>query len=514
MSKPIKAVIGLTIITILSKFLGFAREIALTSTYGATSISDVYLITTSIPTVIFGAIGTSLATTFIPLFCELENKEGKEKSLKFANNVFNIVIVLTIVLAVLGFILAKPLVKIFAMDFSGEKLKLAIEFIKIMIFSVVFIGLNSILSSWLQIRGNFMIPGMIGFPNNIILIIFILLSSKRNIYLLALGVLIGLLSQIVLQLPYAIKSGYKYKLYINLKDEYIRKMLLLIVPIFIGSLVSQLNFMIDKSLASTFGDGVIAILNNGSKLVGIINGLFIGAIATVIYPELSNLSNDNNKDGFIDIVAKSINIVTIITMPIMIGAIILSNPIVNIVYKRGAFDENAANMTSIAFLIYSFAMVAYALRDILNKVFYSLKDTKTPMINGAIGVISNIILNIVLSRYLGYKGLALATSISSIICILLLFRSLNKKISYYGQDKILKTFIKSTISASIMGAITYVSYRFLGQVLGYGTIQEVITLFTSIFMGAVVYVILIILFKINEVNMILSILKDKAQRVS
>lgn len=509
MSKPIKAAIGLTLITILSKILGFAREIALSYTYGASSTSDVYLISQSIPTVIFGAIGASLATTFIPIFCEVENEKGKEQSLKFANNIFNIVIILTIVLSIIGYIFVEPIVKIFAMDFTGDKLNLAIEFTKIMIFSVIFIGLNSILTSWLQIKGNFIIPGMVGFPNNIIIITAILLSSNGNVKLLAIGTLVAFASQVLFQLPFAIKNGYKYIPRINLKDEYIKKMMILVIPIFIGSLVSQLNFVIDKSLASTFDDGIIVILNNGSKLTSVISGLFVGAIGAVIYPTLSKLSNDVNKENFTNVVVKSVNSVILITTPIMIGAMVLARPIVKLVFERGAFDATAASMTAVAFSIYAIGMIAFALRDILGKVFYSLKDTTTPMINGSLAVILNIILNIVLSRYIGYAGLALATSISSTICILLLFRSLGKKMGYYGQDKISKTFVKSIIAALVMGVVTYFVYKFLGQVIGLGMIKETITLIVSVSVGALVYGALVILLKIEEVDIILNMIKSK-----
>ena len=358
------------------------------------------------------------------------------------------------------------------------------------------------------------IPGMVGFVNNIVLIIAILLSSKGNVYLLAIGTVIGVGCQVLFQLPFAIKNGYKYKIHINLKDKYIKKMLWLVLPIFISSLASQLNFVIDKSLASSFGDGVIVILNNGSKLVSIINGLFIGAIGAVIYPMLSKLSNEDNKESFLNLVVKSVNSVLIITVPITVGAIILAKPIIKLVFERGAFTSDATSMTAVAFSIYSFAMIAFALNDILGKVFYSLKDTKTPMINGSIAVVLNIVLNIVLSKFMGYKGLAVATSISSILCILLLFRSLGKKMGYYGQDKIGKTLAKSTVSALIMGVITYFVYKFLGQAIGLGIIKEAITLILSVGIGAIVYGILIIFFKVEEVNIILDMIKSKTKKIN
>ena len=169
-------------------------------------------------------------------------------------------------------------------------------------------------------------------------------------------------------------------------------------------------------------------------------------------------------------------------------------------------------MTVIALVMYSVGMIAFGLREILGKVFYSLQDTKTPMMNGAIAVIMNIILNLVLVRYFKLAGLALATSISAIICILLLFNSLKKKIGYFGQDKILNTIIKSIISASVMGVITYLSYNSLSTVLNNGFIYDMLSLFGSIIIGFIIYIILVTLLKVEELNIIKDIIKRKTYK--
>lgn len=513
MSKVAKATIGLMIVTMMSKILGFGRELALTYVYGASASADAYITAVSIPTVLFASVATSLATTFIPLFYEVDNIRGREKSLSFANNVFNIVIIISGLLAIFGFIFAEPLVKVFAMNFVGEKLELAVSFTKIMIFGVIFIGLSNVMTSWLQINGNFTIPGMIGFPFNIFIILGIILSGKGNIEIMAVGTLVGLASQFFLQLPFAIKYGYKYRLYINIKDEYIKKMILLIVPVFIGVGVNQINAVIDRSLASTLGDGVITVLNSANRLNLFVTGLFISTIAAVIYPMLSKLSNENNKEKFAESVARSVNSVVLLTIPISVGAIVLAEPVVRIVFERGAFSSQATHMTAIALACYSIGMIGFGLRDILSKVFYSLKDTKTPMINGALAMIMNIVLNLVFINFLGYAGLAIATSLSAIICIVLLFRSLKKKIGYFGQDKILVVLVKSLTASGVMGIITLVSYEFLNKVLGAGLIKDVIALGGAIGIGGIVYGVLIVLFKIEEINMAIDMIKNRFNRL-
>ena len=514
MSKVAKATLGLMIATIIAKVLGFGRELVLASSYGASMYSDAYLTAMNIPVVIFTTIGTTLGTVFIPMYFEVHNDLGEVEALNFTNNVFNIVISICALLAILGFIFTEPLVKVFAMGFKGETLKISIDFTRITIIGIVFTGLSYVMTAYLQIKNNFTVPGLISVPKNIIIITSIILSVKYNPYIMIWGTLLGISTEFLFQLPFAIQSGYKYQPYINIKDKYIKKMSWLIGPVLIGVAVNQINTMVDRTLASTLEEGSISALNYANRLNGFVMALFITSIAAVIYPMLSKLSSKDNKEKFISTIVQSINSVILLVIPISVGAIVLATPIVKLLFQRGEFDARATSMTAIALIMYSIGMVAFGLRDILGKVFYSLQDTKTPMINGAIAMIMNIVLNIILVKYLQLAGLALATSISAIICIFLLFGSLKKKIGYFGQDKVIKTTIKSMISAVIMGVVTYFAYNIVSNLLGIGFVKEVISLIVSVGIGAITYSILIVVLKVDEINIITSMIKKKLNKVA
>lgn len=509
MSNVAKSTAILMIITIISKVLGFGRELVLTYTYGTSMISDSYITALSIPTVLFAVVGTAITTSYIPLTCEIYKSSGTKDMLNFTNNVSNIVIIIGSILSILGIMFTEEIVKVFAVDFSGEKLQLTIEFTKIMIFGVIFIGLSNIMTGWLNINENFGVPGMIGIPFNICIMLGIIISNKINLKIMAIGSLLAMISQFLIQLPFAIKKGYRYKVYLNLKDKNIKKMLLLIIPVIIGVGVNQLNLIIDRSLASTLGDGMITILNSANRLNGFVIGLFITTIASVIYPTLSKLSNLKDKSDFNRFVVKSVNIVVLMIIPISIGAIVLSEPVVRIVFERGAFNAEDTYNTSIALSCYSIGMIGFGLREVLNKVFYSLKDTKTPMINGAVSMIINIAMNLILIKYLGYVGLALATSLSSIICILLLFKSLKKHLGYFGQDKIIKTAIKSFFASVIMGIITYLTFKLLEKAISFRMIKDIINLIISIAIGGLSYGVIISFLRVEEINDILTLFKNK-----
>lgn len=514
MSKVAKATVGLMIATIIAKVLGFGRELVLASSYGASMYSDAYITAMNIPIVIFAIIGTTLGTVLIPIYFEVNNDLGEKKALNFTNNVFNIVIVICIVLAILCFIFTEPLVTVFAMGFEGETLKVTIDFTRITIIGIVFTDLSYVMTAYLQIKNNFTVPGLISVPKNIIIIASIILSVKYNPYIMIWGTLIGIATEFLFQLPFAIKSGYKYQPYINIKDKYIKKMSWLIGPVLIGVAVNQINTMVDRTLASTLVEGSISALNYANKLNGFVMAMFITSVAAVIYPMLSKLSSEDNKEKFTSSVVQSINSVILLVIPISVGAIVLATPIVKLLFQRGEFDARATSMTAIALIMYSIGMVAFGLRDILGKVFYALQDTKTPMINGAMAMVMNIVLNIILVKYLQLAGLAIATSISAIVCIFLLFNSLKKKIGYFGQDKIIKTTIKSMVSAVIMGVITYFAYDIVSNLLGVGFVKEAMSLVISVGFGAITYGILVIVLKVDEINVITNMVKKKLNKVA
>ena len=507
MSKVATATISLMLATIIAKVLGFGRELVLASSYGASMYSDAYLTAMNIPLVLFTIIGTTLGTVLIPMYFEVNSDLGEKKALNFTNNVFNIVIAICIVLAILGLVFTEPLVKVFAMGFEGQTLKVAIDFTRITIIGIVFTGLSYVMTAYLQIKNNFTVPGLISVPKNIIIIASIILSVKYNPYIMIWGTLIGIATEFIFQLPFAIKSGYKYQPYINIKDKYIKKMSWLIGPVLIGVAVNQINAMVDRTLASTLVEGSISALNYANKLNGFVMAMFITSVAAVIYPMLSKLSSEENKEKFISSVVQSVNSVILLVIPISIGAIVLATPIVKLLFQRGEFDARATSMTAIALIMYSIGMVAFGLRDIIGKVFYALKDTKTPMINGAIAMIMNIALNIILVKYLQLAGLALATSISAIVCIFLLFGSLKKKIGYFGQDKIIKTTIKSIVAAVVMGTVTYFVYNIVSNLLGVGFVKEAMSLVISVGFGAITYGILVIVLKVDEINVITNMVK-------
>lgn len=503
MAGTAKAAVWIMIATMLSKVLGFFREVVLASFYGTGAYADVFLLTLNIPGLIIAIVGSAIATIYVPIYFETKEKEGTEGALKFTNNMINIIALLAIVVAIFGLLFTDEFVKVFAVGFTGEKFRIAVSFTKIMIIGVIFLALSKILGTYLNVNDSFTVPSLIGIPYNIFIISAIAISTKTNVIVMAIGALLGMASQMLFQLPFAIKKGYKYQPYLNVKEDNIKNMIILMLPMIIG--VAMINTAVDKALATTLGDGPLSALNYANKLNDFVMALFVTSIVTVIYPKLARMINADKKEDFVNTIVKSSNCILLLVLPITVGAIVLAEPIVRILFQRGAFDAESTNMTYNALRLYSLGLAAMGVRDVITRVFYSLSDTKTPMINASIALVMNIVMNLILIKPLGYKGLAISTSIASIVTVMLLFRSLKKRTGYFGGDKILKTGFKSLVSSVTMGVCTVFVYKGMYGILGAGMINELLSLVCSVVVSVVVYFILIMILKVDEMSLVFDI---------
>lgn len=503
-----KTAIIIMIITVISKVFGFFRELVLSYFYGASAISDAYLISLTIPAVIFSFVGTGLSTGFIPMFSQIREKHGDSEANKFTSNIINILLLISTVLVVVGLIFTEPIVKLFASGFEGQTLAMAIRFTKLSLVGIYFTGTTYIYSAYLQLNNRFLTPALIGVPYNIIIIIAIAISANQDPLFLIVGSVLATASQLFILIPSIKRSGYSHIFKINFKDEHLKNLMIIALPVIIGVSVNQINTLVDRTIASGIVVGGISALNYASRLNGFVQGLVVTPVATVLYPSISKMAANDNIKGLKAAINEAINSIGILIMPITVGAMLFAEPIVKLLFGRGAFDANAITLTSTALVFYSIGMIGFGLRDILSRAFYSQQDTKTPMINGSIAVIINIVLNIILSRYIGLGGLALATSISAIFSTVLLFVNLRKKIGALGLKKIAITFAKLTFASIAMGVIAWLFYK----ILLIKTIEE-IALIVAIIIGAAAYFGIILTLKIDEVDNMIKLIKTRLKRM-
>ncbi|MDD3840256.1 MAG: murein biosynthesis integral membrane protein MurJ [Clostridia bacterium] len=459
LKKTAGTAVMIMLITFLSKVLGFIRETVIAAYYGSGWHTDAYFAAQTCSLFLVGIIGTGLSTILIPVYTEHMTKKGSDHANRFASNVANIFFVLFTMLTVASIVLAPYILRFFAPGFNDITLGVSIKLARIMFPVLIFNILSSIATAVLQARKRFIAPACVGIPLNVIIIICIILFSKSiGIYALAWASLVASLVQVIIQLP-SLNKVFKHRFIFHIYDKSLHKLILIMFPIIIGNSIHQINTMIDQVLASSLEGGSVSAINYSEILIGFATGIFIMSISTVLYPSFSEMSAKGEHRSLSSMIENGIILMFVVMVPVAAIMMMMGKDIVQLVFERGAFDADATFLTAVAFRYYAPSVAVYGAREILNRAFYSLKYTKLPVICGASSVGVNIVLNIILVKYMGVAGLGLATSISVFINMVLLMYFLKGKLSYLNVGYILIETCKILLALVVM-CITACLFRY------------------------------------------------------
>ncbi len=509
----VKTFSSIFIITLAVKVLGLLRDIFFANYYGTGYVASAYLAATRIPTQLLDiGLGAAITSTFIPVFNRILQKDGNEKANEFASNFINIIATLATIISILGIIFAPQVVNMLAGGFDEKTFNLTVELIRITFPMIIFTAIAYSFVGFLQSYGNFNIPAMISGISNLAIIIFLVLFRERfGIHGVATFMLIAWALQVVVQLPSAYKMGYRNKFKINIKDENIKQVFVLALPIIVSTSILPINNLVSTRLASGMGESIVAALDYSYKLYIVVVGVISYAIGNILFPELSRLISSDNKEKFVEIINKSIKVLAYILIPLTIGIIIYRSDLIRVIYQRGEFNENSTLLTSTALLFYSIGMIGFGIVEIMNKSFYSMQDAKTPLKVGVIVVISNVILSIVLSRFLDFKGLALSTSITSIINAIILIIFANRKNKGIITKNVIITIIKVIISSFAMAIVVY----FINNVIGITSsmIGSIIKMAIGAISGIIIYYIFTLILRVEESKIPIEYIKNKFKKV-
>lgn len=509
--KVLKSSIVVIILIILGKVLALIRDALIAAKFGATYVTDIYTFALGMVYLLI-TISYGLTTTFIPLHTEHLQKSVKRIRDKFVNNVINVTSLFTLVLTILLIIFSKYIIYIFGHGFANNPnvFSQSVQVTRIMLLSLVFVSLQSVITGVLQSHKQFFEPAAMAVASNIVYIIYLVfLTTRFGIKGFAVATVIGFFVQLLINIPKYKKFGYKYEAVVDFKDEKMLNMFKLMIPVVISTSVVQLNVFVNRSFATNIFFGAATILDYANKINTLAYEVFAIGIAMIVYPTLAELAAKEDKEQYKKALSRAINTIMLIMIPAAVAIAVLRIPLINIIFKRGAFDSEAASLTANALLFYCPAMVAYGIRDILNKAFYSIQDTKTPMINSFIGILINIAINFILVKYMKVSGLTLATSISAIITTFLMASHLNKKVNVIELKKVGNSFFKIFLSSAIMGVVIYFINRVILLTIGLELMGSLISILICFIVGIVTYFICLYFAQIEEYKHLIGHFKSR-----
>lgn len=493
------------IFTLGSKLFGFVREMVMAGCFGASYITDAYVMSVAIPTMILGGIFAAVETAYMPLLSETIEKEGQERANFFTSETMTLLFFVSIMASIIGFLFSNQIVAILASQFPARTAHLTSVYIKVTFTYLLFISISGVLETYLRYKNIFFVQIIIGYVQNVAIILAIFVGAYYNYYLLILGGLVGYAIRLVSIWYVASNNGFKY----NMSFHFWRtskQILALSLPVFIGSGINQINVFVDKTLAAGLQEGSVSALNYAYILTTLIISLTSAIIVTIIYPKMSRAQALEDYNSFNNMLSAGFDLVCIITVPCSIGAIIYSNEVVQVVYERGAFDTTATVLTQSAFMYYAIGLTFVALNTLLIQAYYSMQDMKTPVLYGAVGVIMNILLNLILIKSMAHNGLALSTSIAAICNTILLYFGLRKK---YTKITIIKSSRKLVLVFIFSCIAVYTSkliYNFIDNTIW---MPRMVLLGLVIILAGLIYLILMRIFKFKEINLIKDLIKYK-----
>lgn len=469
--------------SLISRFLGIFRDRILAGQFGAGDTLDVYYAAFRIPDLIFNLLVLgALSAGFVPVFTSLINDpvaklkrvfsiEANQTAWKLANNTINILALGLVVISLAGIVFAPFVVKLITPGFTDEKLAQTVIMSRIMFLSPIFLGISSVIGGCLQSFKRFFVYSLSPIFYNIGIIIGALfLIQPYGIYGLAWGVVLGAFLHLLVQIPSLSKLGFKYELFVDFKDEYVKKIAWLSLPRTMSLAINQLNLVIMTSIATLLASGSLAVFNLANNLQSFPVGIFGISYAVAAFPSFA--ANAFKKDKLIFLLSRTVRQVLFFIIPSTIIIYSLRAQIVRVILGTGNFTWQNTINTMDALSMFCLSLFAQALIPIMTRIFYSRQDSKTPFYIGIVSVAANIGLGLWLPRVIvchpiisflswqnvterceimGSSGLALAFSASTLLNFILLWVYLRKEMGACDEKIIIKSTIKFIIAASIAG---------------------------------------------------------------
>lgn len=503
----------LMITLFLSNVLGVVRDHYLTQKI-PTDLLSVYYAAFRIPDLIFNIlILGAITSAFIPIFTNLISREKEDEAWQVASSVINIAIIFLVGLSIILAIFMPLITPLVVPGFSPDRQSLTTELARIMLLSPIFFGISYIFGGILNSYKRFLVYALAPLVYNITIIVgTLLLADKFSVFGLAFSVITGAFLHFLIQLPIAIKLGFRFNLKIAWYHWGVKRIGLLMIPRAFALGANQIMLLIFTSIASALGGYSIAVYNLADNIQTMPMVVFGTSFATAIFPTLSEAVSHNRFDEFSGQINRVTRIILFFMIPIVVIFILLRMQIVRLLFGSGHFGWEQTIATANTLAYFSISLVFTGLTPLFSRSFYALHNTRTPMIITVVSVVISIIFGKILSLKMGVEGLALGYSIGSIISALALYICLRKLVKLDIGSSLAVFILKILVSTVIMGIIIQIVKNVSGHLVdmdrfwGVGT-QTILALS----FGIATYFFLSWIFKLEEIKAV-SIIWQKYTR--
>jgi len=478
-------------LTILSRIFGYVRDSRIAYLLGAGTLADAYTTAYRIPNLLRRLVGEgAVSAAFIPVFAQYLAENKKKDAWEFANTMLTLITIFLTAFTVAGIILSPLLVRLFASGFAETpgKLELTATLNRVMFPYIFLISMSALAMGVLNSFHRFGAPAFSPVVLNLTMIAFSFLGGLFGdvTRTLAVGVVVGGLLQLAIQVPALIQSGWKVRFKLDFSHPGVRHVARLMVPVIFGVGIVQVNVLVATQFASYLEEGSVTAIYIADRVMELVLGGYAVAVSTVILPLLSRQAALRQMDELKTTLNFAARIILFITLPATVGLIILRREIIEVLFQHGDFNAASTALTAWPLPFFAVGLSAFSMVKIIVPAFYALQDTRTPVKIAFIAMFLNIGLNFLFIRPLRNGGPALATSVSAFFNSLALFAIFHQRYGSFGLRGIMQSVLKFVAGSVALGIVVYAVSHWPGLYAGRMT-QKALALGVTIAAGAATY---------------------------
>lgn len=505
-----------------SRVLGLVREQVFAAMFGAGMAYDAFVVAFRIPNLLRDLFGEgALSAAFVTIFSRYDANKTREETWRLASNVLVFFAVFLSGLTLLGIFLARPIVSLLAPDFArvAGKAELTATLTMIMLPFLVFISLAAVVMGMLNTRGRFFVPAMASSFFNlgsiiggIGLALILPRFGQPAIVGMAIGTLVGGVLQLGVQLPALRRTGFRFIAHLDLRDPGLHSILRLMIPATIGLSATQINIFVNTSFAASCAEGSVSWLNYAFRLVQLPIGIFGVAFSIAAMPVMARHAAQKDIPAMRETLVSSLTMVFCLTIPATAGLILLSEPIIRLIFERGAFTASDTVATARTLALYAAGLMAYSANKILVPVFYALDNTRYPVMASFLAVLVNIlIINLTIDAF-QHLAIALSTSCTMLLNFLFLSLILHRKMNGYPLRVLFVGVFKILVATIGMSLLLFFARGMLAPLLTGGLIGQLFAVLFLVVIGAGLYAVILHWLKLPELTGIVGKVRARFSR--
>lgn len=481
--------------TMISRILGFVRDILMAAVLGAGAITDCFVVAFKLPNFFRRLFAEgAFSASYVPIFSATLEKDGKKEALNFAEEAFACLFVTLLLFVALFELFTPALIYTIANGFADDEVKfsLAVVLTRFTFPFILFVSLGSLLAGILNSLGRFAETAAVPIILNICMIsalVFAANALETPAHALSIAVSVAGFIQLIFLYIACYKAGYRIKLRLPKLTPKVKKLLIVMGPAALGAGVIQLNLLLDMIIASHLPDASMSYLYYADRLNQLPVGVIGVALGTVLLPLLSRNIASGDETMVLKNQNQAIEMGLFFTVPAAVAFIVVPSDLIHVLLERSNFSSEATAQTSLTLMAYAAGLPAYVLAKVFVPGYFARNDTQTPLKFAIVALFVNVSLNLVLMQYFAHVGLAMATAISAWINVFMLAGGLMLRGHYKIQQSLLTRLLKYLLCSIIMGSAVLLIQQLVKNLIYGNTAEQIIGLIILVISGISVYLI-------------------------